>query len=96
MVLECLKHTIRKQDWFAVSLEVIIVIAGIIIGFRITAWGNEQTSRAQERELLRGLRAEFVANIALYDQTATEHRRSVEQAKQMLSWTGPDPVRVGI
>lgn len=63
-----------------------------MIGFQFTAWGTERATRAQERELLRGLRSEFAANLALYDRTADEHRFVQERALEVLEWIGPDPV----
>lgn len=84
----------REQNWFAVALEVAIVVLGVVIGFQATAWGNERDARMQERELLQGLRVEFVANTDVLDQVAEEHRTSIQQARRMLSWTGPDPADV--
>ena len=64
-----LADAVREQNWFAIALEIVIVVLGVVIGFQVTAWGAERATRAQERELLRGLRSEFAANIALYDRT---------------------------
>lgn len=92
--LSRLSGALRRQDWFAVALEVLIVVVGVVIGFQVTAWGNERTARAQERELLRGLRAELAANADLLDRVAGEHRESIRQARRVLEWTGPDPADV--
>jgi hypothetical protein len=81
-----------KLRWFAA--EIVVVVAGVLIALALNAWGNERAARAQERELLQGLRAEFAANLALFNRTADEHRRSIEQARRMLAWTGPDPAEV--
>jgi hypothetical protein len=51
---------VHRQDWFAVAVEVLIVVLGVVIGFQVTAWGNGQAARRDEQELLRGLRAEFL------------------------------------
>ena len=48
MILARLSKAIREQNWFAVVLEFIIVIAGVVIGFRVTAWNAERTSSCGE------------------------------------------------
>ena len=93
-ILGRLAEAVREQNWFAVALELVIVVVGVVIGFQVTAWGNERAARAQERELLRGLRAEIAANADLLDRVADEHSRTAEQARRVLAWTGPRPADV--
>ena len=38
MILANLTKAIREQNYYAVVLEFLIVIAGVVIGFQITAW----------------------------------------------------------
>ncbi|WP_421790387.1 hypothetical protein [Hyphobacterium sp.] len=42
MILARLSTAIREQNWFAVTLEFVIVIAGVVIGFQITNWAQQQ------------------------------------------------------
>jgi len=42
MILARLSSAIRAQNWFAVVLEFVIVIAGVVIGFQITARNAER------------------------------------------------------
>lgn len=93
-ILGRLSQALREQNWFAVVLEVLIVIVGVVVGFQVTAWGNERAARTQERALLHGVRAELAANIDLLDRVADEHRRSIQQARRVLAWTGPAPENV--
>lgn len=58
-ILGRLAQAVREQNWFAVALELAIVVAGVVIGFQVTSWGNERAARTEEQELLQGLRAEF-------------------------------------
>ncbi|MDX1418533.1 MAG: hypothetical protein R3181_01085 [Rubricoccaceae bacterium] len=51
-ILDRLAQAVREQNWFAVALEVCIVIVGVVIGFQITAWGNERADRERERVYL--------------------------------------------
>jgi len=37
MILSRISRAVREQNWFAVVLEFVIVIAGVVIGFQVTA-----------------------------------------------------------
>lgn len=49
MILRRLAQSMRKQDWFAVAIEFVIVVAGIFVGLRVTEWNEQRQLR--EREL---------------------------------------------
>ncbi len=55
MILSRLKNAIREQNWFAVVLEMLIVIVGVVIGFQISAWGDTRTDRDREQTYLHQL-----------------------------------------
>ena len=42
MILARLSSAIREQNRCAVVLEFVIVIAGVVIGFQVTAWNAER------------------------------------------------------
>lgn len=58
-ILGRLSKAVREQNWFAVALELVIVVLGVIIGFQVTAWGQERANRATERTYLRQLAADL-------------------------------------
>lgn len=47
MILARLTGAFKAQNWFAVALEFIIVIAGVVIGFQVNAWAERQDDRAR-------------------------------------------------
>jgi hypothetical protein len=47
-----LKNALREQNWFAVVLEIVIVVLGVVIGFQITAWSARQADLTTERGYL--------------------------------------------
>ncbi len=59
MILSRLKNAIREQNWFAVVLEVCIVIVGVVIGFQISAWGEDRSDQARGFEYLGQLAADL-------------------------------------
>lgn len=48
-ILGRLTQAVREQNWFAVGLELVIVILGVVIGFQVTAWGQAQADLAREQ-----------------------------------------------
>jgi len=68
MILSRLSHAIRQQNWFAVALEFVIVIAGVVIGFQVTAWNADRTARIQEAVILANLREDFQTLISDIDE----------------------------
>lgn len=60
MILQSLTHAIRTQNWFAVGVEFLIVIAGVVIGFQIQGWNADRESQQEERRLLERLHTELV------------------------------------
>ena len=62
MILSRISKAVREQNWFAVAIEFVIVILGVVIGFEIAGAGERQASRAYERDLMHRLHNE-IANI---------------------------------
>jgi len=60
MILARITKAIREQNWFAVVLEFIIVIAGVVIGFQVTEWRGERADRESERTYLARLHRDMV------------------------------------
>ncbi|NNF58213.1 MAG: hypothetical protein HKN04_08215, partial [Rhodothermaceae bacterium] len=69
MILARLRRAIQEQNWFAVVLEIVIVVLGVVIGFQISAWGEARADRAQEQVYLQQLAADLRATEALMDST---------------------------
>jgi hypothetical protein len=59
MILSRISHAVRTQNWFAVALEFLIVIAGVVIGFQVNAWNEGRQERALEADILVRLHREF-------------------------------------
>ncbi len=40
MILRRLTQHIKDQNWFAVGLDFVIVVVGILLAFQITSWSE--------------------------------------------------------
>ena len=45
MILRRFMQHIKGQNWFAVGLDVVVVIVGIFLGMQVTEWNEERKER---------------------------------------------------
>ncbi|MCM2313369.1 MAG: hypothetical protein NDI84_18420, partial [Steroidobacteraceae bacterium] len=68
MILRSLAHSIRKQDWLAVAIEFLIVVAGIFVGLQVTDWNERRQLRARELNYLERMAEDLARMGAEFDQ----------------------------
>jgi hypothetical protein len=59
MLLRRVIEHVRDQNWFAVSLDFVIVVVGVFIGIQVANWNDERLNRQEERILVERLRVDF-------------------------------------
>jgi hypothetical protein len=52
MILQNLSKAVREQNYYAVALEFVIVIAGVVIGFQVSQFAQERSQRASALQIL--------------------------------------------
>lgn len=75
MILSRITKAIREQNWFAVAIEFVIVVLGVVIGFQISEWRSEVSDRATESTLIARLHDEARALAAARDDTRRVRER---------------------
>tara|TARA_R110000782_G_scaffold157528_1_gene249776 strand:+ start:2911 stop:3666 length:756 start_codon:yes stop_codon:yes gene_type:complete len=69
MILRRISTAFRKQDWFTVAVETLIVVFGVFIGLQVNNWNAARVSRSDAADLSSRLRIEAEetrAEIAVY------------------------------
>ena len=61
MILSRLGKAVREQNWFAVVLEFVIVVSGVLLAFQVSTWSQQAAERAYARDILARLRTELVS-----------------------------------
>jgi hypothetical protein len=59
MILRRLANAIRKQDWFTVLIEMLIVVLGVFLGLQVSNWNEAKQERNREAVVLEQLAREF-------------------------------------
>jgi hypothetical protein len=79
MLATRLAGRIRKQDWFAVLLELAVVIVGILVAFQIDRWREQRHDRIQEVSYVQRLIGDVESDIPRI-------QRSITSAEQRLGF----------
>jgi len=48
MILRRIAEAFRRQDWFTVFIETMIVVLGVFIGLQVQEWSGRREDRARE------------------------------------------------
>lgn len=64
MQIKSVAVRLREQDWFAVVIELVVVVVGILIALQLDQWADARKERAQERVYLERLRDDLTAEQA--------------------------------
>ena len=64
MILRRLTNAFRKQDWFTVAVETLIVVLGVFLGLQVNNWNAARQAHAQEHEYLVRLHEDFAESVA--------------------------------
>jgi hypothetical protein len=63
MILRRISYHLHHQNWLALCLEMVIVVAGIFIGLQIDAWRSSQVDREVEHKYLERLLSDMEESI---------------------------------
>ena len=84
MILRRLTTAFRKQDWFTVAVETLIVVFGVFIGLQVNNWNEARGERADARVVLEQLEQDFEQILARADLSLAVHERNLEAAGRLI------------
>jgi hypothetical protein len=64
MILRRVTEHTRTHNWFAVVLDLIVVVVGVFLGLQVTQWNEDRHERVAEREYVERLVEDLEADIA--------------------------------
>lgn len=74
MILRKLADAIRTQNWFTVTIEILIVVIGIFLGLQVTEWNEARWDRADEQRYLAELETDLGFALQEIDETMNNAR----------------------
>ena len=84
MILRRLKEALARQDWFAVGLELIIVIVGVLIALAANNWSQSQSEMAIEIDSLQELRRALQVDVISTEEDIRIHQQAGLSARLLL------------
>ena len=68
MIFRRFAGSLRRQDWTAVVVELVVVVLGVFIGLQASNWNQARTDRSHETVYLAGLAKDVRSDIADIDE----------------------------
>ena len=92
MILARITQAIRTQNWFAVVLEFVIVIAGVVIGFQVTGMAGERDDRETEARHIREIADDLRIDINSYQELIDSALYRIVGVNLIIEAVGGEPL----
>jgi len=84
MRIRSLTQHLREQNWFAVVLDFVIVVVGILIAFQITNWSGAQQNDIQAQRFLERLEQDFNQTLLFTERSLANHKQSLQASSRLI------------
>lgn len=81
MILRRLTTALRKQDWFTVVIETLIVVFGVFIGLQVNKWNEARTAEQRRDQIVQALAADLADSIYVM-----EEKQVFEINRKLAAW----------
>lgn len=88
MILRSISPHVKDQNWFAVFLDFVMVVAGILIALQIANWNEERIDRQRAAVFMNRLETDFIAILERLDTNLLRFDVSIKNiayVRQVLS-----------
>jgi hypothetical protein len=85
MLLRRITQHIKDQNWFAVSIDFVIVVVGVFIGIQVANWNDERVAAADEAQLMVRLTEEMRALESELAVDAESYKATVQATGALLA-----------
>ena len=84
MLLRRITEHVKAQNWFAVGIDLLVVIFGVYAGMQVSAWNDERRDRIEEIEYLQRILKDLDESIE-GQQTSDEFQQTSVENSEMWS-----------
>lgn len=84
MILRRFTRHVKQQDWFAVVLDVLVVIFGVYIGIYLGELADERTIRSDVQDGLEVVRVQLEEDLKAVDRIIAYRQEKLEQPAELL------------
>lgn len=90
MILRRFTQHVTDQNWFAVWIDLLVVVIGIFLGLQVTDWNEARQERVTESQYIARLLKTTDENIALLEQHKTLNLALAGNQKRLLAYLSKD------
>jgi len=91
MILRRISEAIRRQDWFVVFIEIVIVVIGVYIGIFLGDIQAEQKFKKETDTALAALEAELRLDLVRLDEVIAVQTNMVDQQRRLIDLLNTEP-----
>jgi len=84
MIIGRMRKHLVQQDWIAITVDVVVVLVGILLAFQIERWADELRSRSLEQDYLYRLKQDLETEVVRMNQ-AWDYAEDRIQAAKILA-----------
>lgn len=85
MILRRLSANLKAQNWIAIGIEFVLVVAGVYLGILAANWNLDRSAKQETSRLLSQVDAELVSLVANLDSIDTYYKVSSQFADRALA-----------
>ena len=86
MILRRVIQHVRKQEWTAIWIDLVIVVVGVFIGIQVANWNEARLEERRARDVLVRLSGDLDQELVSIDQRVEYMGRSIAYGEQALHW----------
>ncbi len=84
LILRRVIEHVKDQNWFAVGIDFVIVVAGVFVGLQVQDWAEMRAQADQQQRYYERLHADFTAIKARIDDNFVAFERVIDGAGHVL------------
>ncbi len=84
MILRSVTEHVKAQNWFAVGIDLVIVVVGVFIGIQVANWNDDRLDRIEAGNVLARLEQEFRMHLERTDRSLERHRASLAATARVI------------
>lgn len=92
MILRRFMHHVNEQNWFAVWLDVLVVIFGVYIGIYLGEIAEERATRAEVHDALEVIRLQLEQDLQDVDRIIAYRQEKLQQPERLLQLLARDEI----
>lgn len=92
MILRRFTQHVNAQNWFAVGLDVLVVILGVYIGIYLGEVADERATRSDVRDALEVVRVQLEEDLKVVDRIIAYRQGKVKEPERLLSLLDSDEI----